>query len=259
MSISDKTRKIIWGRSGAKCAICRLELVATATSTDDESIVGDECHIISGASQGPRHSPDFPEDQIDDADNLLVLCRVDHKRVDDQPGEYTVERLKRIKIEHEAWVAASLKAPTRLRVRSLPGKKVDFLPRLQTGTTLMEIVGGACAFSFTHDEFQTRDEMQLVSAFVQNVKDTAEIWNDLEPADRIEATFNIGYELTELGAAGFFVFGAREEQRLEGGIGGPMPWSLAIVRVVCATSAEIIKLDLDETDVADSAAAGGSG
>src|SRR5262249_50638182 len=155
------------------------------TSTDDESIVGDECHIISGASQGPRHAPNFPEDQIDDADNLLVLCRVDHKRVDDQPGEYTVERLKRIKIEHEAWVAASLKVPIRPRVRSLPGKKVDFLLRLQTGTLLMEIVGGACAFSFMHDEFQTQDEMRLVSQFVQNVKDTAEFWNDLEPADRI--------------------------------------------------------------------------
>jgi hypothetical protein len=46
MGISDRTRKILWGRSGNRCALCRRELVEEGTAVDAESVVGDECHII---------------------------------------------------------------------------------------------------------------------------------------------------------------------------------------------------------------------
>ncbi|MCL1092103.1 HNH endonuclease [Shewanella profunda] len=82
MSISDKNRKILWGKSGNLCAICRQALVIDPTTADPESVVGDECHIISGAKGGPRHTPEFPIDEIDSLSNLMLLCR---KR----PGNYT--------------------------------------------------------------------------------------------------------------------------------------------------------------------------
>ena len=47
MAINDKTRKVLWGRSGNRCAICRRELVLDATTVDDVSVVGEECHIVS--------------------------------------------------------------------------------------------------------------------------------------------------------------------------------------------------------------------
>ena len=41
-------------------------------------------------------------------DNLLVVCRPCHGKIDDQPLEYTTEKLRRIKSDHEAWVRAAL-------------------------------------------------------------------------------------------------------------------------------------------------------
>ena len=54
MPITDKTRKILWGRSGNRCAICKNELVIDATGQDAESVVAEECHIISPRQNGPR-------------------------------------------------------------------------------------------------------------------------------------------------------------------------------------------------------------
>jgi hypothetical protein len=42
--------------------------------------------------------------------------------------------------------------------------------------------------------------------------------------------------------AGFLVFGGREVQRLEGGIGAPEAWPVAILHVRRSTSPEIIKV-----------------
>lgn len=108
MAITDKTRKILWGRSGNRCAICKHELVVDATVIDGESVVGDECHIISSRSDGPRYDSSYPQEKLDIYENLILLCRVHHKMVDDQNESYTVDMLRRIKIDHEAWVSQKL-------------------------------------------------------------------------------------------------------------------------------------------------------
>jgi hypothetical protein len=41
---------------------------------------------------------------VDAYDNLILLCSRDHKKVDDQVGYYTVERLREMKATHERWV-----------------------------------------------------------------------------------------------------------------------------------------------------------
>ena len=97
MPVSDKTRKILWGRSGNTCAICWHKLVVDATSMDDESIVGEECHIVSGKIQGPRYDAQFAANRLDEPENLVLLCRVHHKMVDDQHETYTVEYFRNLK------------------------------------------------------------------------------------------------------------------------------------------------------------------
>ena len=108
MTITDKTRKVLWGRSGNRCAICKRVLVAPATADDSESVVGEECHIVSPRSNGPRHEPSFPQELLDGYENLILLCRVHHKEVDDQVATHPAEKLRRIKQEHERWVDARL-------------------------------------------------------------------------------------------------------------------------------------------------------
>jgi hypothetical protein len=82
--------------------------VEEATRADAESVVGDECHIVSGQSQGPRYDAKFPAARVDEPDNLILLCRVHHKMVDDQTQTYTVEALQKLKAIHETWVASTL-------------------------------------------------------------------------------------------------------------------------------------------------------
>ena len=101
---------MLWGRAANRCAFesCRKELVIDATETDDESLVGEECHIVGKSSDGPRGASQLTSEQRDKYNNLVLFCAVHHKVVDDQPGEYTVERLHQLKNNHERWVQESL-------------------------------------------------------------------------------------------------------------------------------------------------------
>lgn len=110
MAITLKTRKMLWGRAANHCAFtaCRRELVIDATETDDESLIGEECHIVAESPDGPRGDSPLTLEQRDKYGNLVLLCAVHHKVVDDQPGQYTVEHLHQMKKDHENWVKDSL-------------------------------------------------------------------------------------------------------------------------------------------------------
>jgi hypothetical protein len=141
MSITDRTRKILWGRSGNLCAYCRRVLVEDGTALSDESVVGDEAHIIGEKPTAARGHLGNGRDDLDEYDNLILLCKVHHKLVDDQPESYPVECLREMKTRHERWVRETL--------GSKPGGKLPhftLLSRIRTGKELSNIVGGACAF-----------------------------------------------------------------------------------------------------------------
>jgi len=108
MSVSLKTHKMLWGRSANRCAYCRRELVLDASETDDESVIGDACHIVAKEPSGPRGDSSLTPEQRDRYDNLILLCKVHHKLVDDQPNTFTVECLKEMRAAHEKWVRENL-------------------------------------------------------------------------------------------------------------------------------------------------------
>ncbi len=103
---------MLWGRAGNRCAKpdCRIELVMGASETDDESLIGQECHIIAKKPNGPRGDASFAEEKLDKYENLILMCSNHHKLIDDQPATYTVEKLKETKLLHEQWVRDSLGA-----------------------------------------------------------------------------------------------------------------------------------------------------
>jgi hypothetical protein len=103
-----RTRISLWGRSGGRCAIqeCRCPLVETVEEAIDPSNVGDICHIVG--RNGPRADPNFPAELLNSFGNLLVLCKIHHKIVDDHPKTYPVDELRKIKQAHEQWVNENL-------------------------------------------------------------------------------------------------------------------------------------------------------
>lgn len=234
MPISDKTRKILWARSGNRCAVCRRELVIDAT-TDDESVVGDECHIVSGRPQGPRFDDQYWADRIDDADNLILLCRVHHKMVDDQCVTYTVETLRELRSKHEEWVSDRLASAPRMRsivIRPPDGGPAVGLSRVSSGQALGAIIGNACAYSFTHDDPRSESEVELLASFFQDLQDWGDLWDDLDAADQVRTRYNLDSMLRELETEGFLVFGTRDVHTLEGGLTPPSDFPIAGVRAV---------------------------
>lgn len=60
-------------------------------------------YLVSPKEQGPRFDPSLCLDQVDGHPNLILLCRIHHKMVDDQCETYTVEVLRSLKVKHERW------------------------------------------------------------------------------------------------------------------------------------------------------------
>jgi hypothetical protein len=107
MAISDKSRKILWGRSGNRCAVCKTDLVLEKDPFNIYLNIGEECHIISKQPNGPRHKLMIDLD-YDSCENLLLLCCNHHKMVDEQIEAYPEDKLIAIKTDHESWVKVNL-------------------------------------------------------------------------------------------------------------------------------------------------------
>lgn len=121
MAISDKTRKGLWGRSGNRCAICKTELVLEKDPYDKQLNVGEECHIISQQTNGPRHRL-IDNFDYDSGDNLLLMCCNHHKEIDTRIESFPEEKLKEIKVSHEKWVKENLEGDTYDQIQEVAPK-----------------------------------------------------------------------------------------------------------------------------------------
>ena len=113
MNLSLKTLKMLWGRAAGRCSYptCRMEVVSDESEASTLTLIGENCHIVSAKDRGPRSEISVPPDQINSYDNLILMCRNHHKIIDDsENGErnYPIEKLQKIKREHEAWVSSRL-------------------------------------------------------------------------------------------------------------------------------------------------------
>ncbi len=96
---TEKTVKRLFALSRNRCAYpkCETPIVHPKTNT----ITGDICHIKAQHAGGPRYDPKQAEDERHAFENLLLLCKVCHRIVDDRPDIHTVELLQEIKEMHE--------------------------------------------------------------------------------------------------------------------------------------------------------------
>jgi hypothetical protein len=234
MSITDKTRKVLWGRSGSLCAFCKTRLVIDASDVDSESVVGDECHIISGAKSGPRHDPTIAAEAIDDQSNLLLLCRVHHKLVDDQYETFTAETLRQLKDNHEKWVRERLDQrdqPEPVRIVRIKQEIPTHLALVTSAKTLIDLSSDCHGRYDDYPEDLSEEELDCVGGFLQNLTD----WVDLglhEPYELINAQKSLAESMSYLNDAGLRVYAARERQQIRGGVGGNSAFHALHIRIV---------------------------
>lgn len=243
MAITDKTRKILWGKSGNKCAICKQELVREDNFQSNYSIIGEECHIISGKKNGPRYDPSFPVEKLDSYENLILLCASDHKMIDDFSEIYTVEKLRQIKEQHEKWVSKNIYGEDMVpKIKLIKQKIPDYLIQINSGKELLNITEGAHAFSYDYDNIEKEEELRIISSFLDDVYDWGDLAYELGPGANLKIEYDFTKYIETLSKYGLSVFGGRIVKIFEKEDGKIFDWITAIIKVLHANNSSIIKI-----------------
>jgi len=93
-----------------------VELYVEKTEHDPAVPIGDIAHMYAHGDSGPRAIQSLSAKQRNNYENLILLCKNCHARLDGQKNRNTVEVIQQIKFDHEAWVRGSLPERGRSRV-----------------------------------------------------------------------------------------------------------------------------------------------
>jgi len=98
------SKTIVWIKSGGRCAICNRYLLNE--NFGDVVPVGENAHIVGKSTEpgSPRGDAPLAESERDNPENLVLLCREQHKIVDKKIllPLFSVKELTQIKERHEA-------------------------------------------------------------------------------------------------------------------------------------------------------------
>ena len=80
--------------------------------------------VEAASPQGPRYDPEQTAEERHGYDNLVLLCANHHTIIDDDPEAYTVERLIKMKADHEGRSAALTEEEVDIGVRLFANQAV---------------------------------------------------------------------------------------------------------------------------------------
>ncbi|MHA1408106.1 MAG: HNH endonuclease [Candidatus Heimdallarchaeaceae archaeon] len=110
-SYRDPVIKALCSRSGNCCAFpgCEQRLELKKQNSKDISFIGEIAHIRGLKPNSPRYDPNMTDEERNSIDNLILLCPTHHEIIDKQPDVYTVEKILKMKMDHERWVEESVR------------------------------------------------------------------------------------------------------------------------------------------------------
>jgi hypothetical protein len=247
MTISDKSRKLLWGKAGSLCAFCKCNLFKDANENDNNSVIGDECHVVSEKKEGPRYNSNFPSGNIDTYSNLILLCKNHHKMVDDQFETFNTNVLNEIKRNHEEWVKSRLLGNNdkRIIIKRIKQNIPKHLLQIKDGNYLSSLLSSVCHFYPSYDKLETEQEVELVGNFFQSLQDLGDIIDEFGISEQMKYSMQLTNEIKELENKGFYVFGGNEDQILTGN-GEETSWKAVYVHVARKNSNQLIFIDPKE-------------
>lgn len=116
MSIPVPDIKILWARSGNRCARCFNSLSSEQTDEVVPYVIGEQAHNKgehSGAGSrkaSARYDPAQESTERNSYANIILLCPTCHTIIDKDVKTYTVERLKAMKSSHENKISNAIKS-----------------------------------------------------------------------------------------------------------------------------------------------------
>lgn len=238
MAISEKTIKIIWGNAAARCVICRKHLILPSEKETSDSLIGEICHIISKQVDGPRYDPNISDRELlDMPDNLLLLCRNHHKLIDDHCNEYTPEKLRKIKKDHEEFVRKSF---------LLNKDKEIYLRRIYTGKELLGILDGAFAYEIDYDTPKNEEEKKKISLFLNYCTITVDVADLTGISNKMEVEKELTELMTDVEKIGYFCFAESLRKKVKNNSGLDELWKIAAIYVRSKDNKEIIVKEIKE-------------
>jgi hypothetical protein len=91
------TLKRLFAVSGNQCAFPKC----TQTLIDGDTVTGKVCHIKGRKDGSARYDEYQPDEERHGFENLILMCGRHHDVIDDDEESYSVERLHRMKADHE--------------------------------------------------------------------------------------------------------------------------------------------------------------
>ena len=221
VAISERTRKILWVRAAGRCSICRQMLATEGQPADDPSIFGEEAHIVGKSANGPRAGEAVTD--VDAYANLILLCSVHHKQVDDQVNHFTSDRLRSIKASHEKWAKELDQRTGPIRFVTDPTKPLDDRLKLFiNGEGLWTLADGCMIIYPSYPGGLPDEAADAVAEFLDSITD----WNDVVGGPGVPystkrgAIKGLSSGILELAKHGLVVGGRRRHCLLVGGDAG---------------------------------------
>lgn len=102
--ISISTQCMLWGKSAGRCEFAGCNRPLWKSSITQESVnVAQKAHIYSFSALGSRGNQGIAKDELNDINNLMLVCHECHQKLDGPHGSvrYAATLLRFMKNEHE--------------------------------------------------------------------------------------------------------------------------------------------------------------
>jgi hypothetical protein len=106
--MTHKDIKLLWGRSGNRCAICRIELSQEPLGSNSAFTLGEQAHIVGESNEAARGNSLLTPEERETYHNRILLCPNHHTEIDKNEAAFPVEKLHYLKSVHELWVRETL-------------------------------------------------------------------------------------------------------------------------------------------------------
>lgn len=189
-NITLKEIKLLWGKSGHKCAICKRNLIQEKKEGNNYPI-GEMAHIEGKKPNSVRYNPNMIDRDRNSYGNLILLCPTCHTTIDNDPKEYTVDKLKQIKRDHEKFVEESLKT----HMPNVTFAELEVIGRYLMATSILEnkssltVIPPKEKIERNNLSIEVENLITIGILQVKQVKDYLNKNPDIQFAERLKAGF----------------------------------------------------------------------
>ncbi len=104
-NLSSKDTALLWGRAAGRCEFRGCNKILYKDPASFKAVnLAERAHLIAQKAGGPRGDEKLSGKMAADIENVMLVCRMCHDRIDAEPSDFPLEMLLKMKCEHEGRV-----------------------------------------------------------------------------------------------------------------------------------------------------------